>query len=550
MPPTASHAVPTLAIWQNLVLLVPAATAAAASVAVSTAGSIGTAWRRARSATVLMVIAAAAAVAARVATGARAGLLLRSDTVGVAMAALVAFIGWIVVRYSQQYLAGDPDQHRYLRRMLATLACVAVVVVANDLVLLVVAWSATSVSLHGLLTFFRERPVAVTVAHKKFILARCADAAMIGATIAFGTTFHTLRIDRIAERATEAGALPAGARVGIVLVALAAILKCAQLPFHGWLIQVMEAPTPVSALLHAGVVNLGGFVLLRFAPVVDRTIEARVLLVAVGTLTAVIAALVMTTRVSIKVALAWSTCAQMGFMLMQCGLGVWEMALLHLLAHSMYKAYAFLGAGGTVRQTQRRQLAGVPATPSLASYLQGCALAAAGVLVVGWAWSGLPFAETPTKSVWLLAGIVALALVPLAAPASGRGRRYTFSTAQAIVTVALAYFGLHTLAHHLVHGDASTPIWLAAFVGAAFVALFAVQAACAIAPESRIVTGLRPWIYGGFFLDEAFTRLAFAIRPPRVPAPAHPHDALPRTVVVPVIGHTASVPAASSHHVH
>lgn len=93
---------------------------------------------------------------------------------------------------------------------------------------------------------------------------------------------------------------------------LAAVLKCARLPFHGWLIQVMEAPTPVSALLHAGVVNLGGVVLLRFAPVVDRAVETRALLVVVGVLTAVVASLVMTTRVSVKVSLAWSTCARWG----------------------------------------------------------------------------------------------------------------------------------------------------------------------------------------------------------------------------------------------
>jgi NADH:ubiquinone oxidoreductase subunit 5 (subunit L)/multisubunit Na+/H+ antiporter MnhA subunit len=106
----------------------------------------------------------------------------------------------------------------------------------------------------------------LAVAHKKFLLARLADTCMLGAAIAFGSTFDTLRIDAIVADVVAAASLPAGARVAILLVALAAVVKCAQLPFHGWLIQVMEAPTPVSALLHAGVVNLGGFVLLRFAP--------------------------------------------------------------------------------------------------------------------------------------------------------------------------------------------------------------------------------------------------------------------------------------------
>ena len=99
------------------------------------------------------------------------------------------------------------------------------------------------------------------------------------------------------------------------------MLKRAQLPFHGWLYPGDGAPTPVSAPLHAGIVNLGGFVLLRFAPLVSEVPAAQTPLVVVGAATAVLAALVMTTRISIKVMLAWSTCAQMGFMLMQCGLG-------------------------------------------------------------------------------------------------------------------------------------------------------------------------------------------------------------------------------------
>ena len=357
-----------LPVWHSVVLLVPALAALAAVIAARQAASVAIAWRYGRIASVVMLVAAGAGLVARALTSDSAGMLLRADTVGAIMLALVSFVGWVVIRYSQAYLAGDPHEQRYISQLLATLAAVAVVVIANHLVLLTLAWAATSLALHGLLTFFGDRPVAVAVAHKKFILARCADLCMLGAVVAFGTTFGTLRIDQITAEAAVV-ALPMGARIGIGLVALAALLKCAQLPFHGWLIQVMEAPTPVSALLHAGVVNLGGFVLLRFAPVVDRAVETRALLIIVGTTTAVIAALVMTTRVSIKVSLAWSTCAQMGFMLMQCGLGIWELALLHLVAHSLYKAHAFLGAGGAVRQTQRKQLVPKPTTPTGASIL-------------------------------------------------------------------------------------------------------------------------------------------------------------------------------------
>ena len=139
--------------------------------------------------------------------------------------------------------------------------------------------------------------------------------------------------------------VPLSIHIAALLLAISAIIKCAQLPLHGWLIQVMEAPTPVSALLHAGVVNLGGFMLIRLASVIYTTQAAQALLVVMGCLTAVVGSLVMSTGISIKVHLAWSTCAQMGFMLVECGLGLYALAFLHLLAHSLYKAHSWVQAG-------------------------------------------------------------------------------------------------------------------------------------------------------------------------------------------------------------
>lgn len=429
--------------------------------------------------------------------------LFRVDAITVAMAVLVAVVGVTVLRFSATYMAGDPRRREYLQRMSITIACVAIIVFANHLVLLVAAWTGTSLALHGLLAFYRDRPVAVAVAHKKFILARCADAAMVGAIVAFAATFETLRIDEIAARAAASSSLPAGAQIGAVLVAFAAVLKCAQLPFHGWLIQVMEAPTPVSSLLHAGVVNLGGFVLLRLAPVVDGTVAARTLLVLVGTTTAVVAALVMTTRVSVKVSLAWSTCAQMGFMLVQCGLGLWEMALLHLLAHSLYKAHAFLRAGDTVRQTQIRRLLAPAAAPTPTSIVRGALAAFVGVAVVAAVWAWLPFTSTPTPSLWVMAGIVALAVVPLV------------SSPLAALAVPAAYFALHELFAGIVPHAATTPTALLAVVAAAFLALFVVQSIITVDPTHPFARRLHPWCFNGFAIDDAFTRVAFSVWAPR-----------------------------------
>ena len=462
--------------------------------------------------------------------------LLRIDAVGAIMLALVGFVAWVVLRYSRAYLAGDPRQRTYTSRLLATIAGVALVALANNLIVLAFAWAATSLAMHGLLTFFGDRPVAVAVAHKKFILARCADVSMVGAVVAFGAAFDTLRIDRITATAS-AGNMPIAAHIGIAFVALAALLKCAQLPFHGWLIQVMEAPTPVSALLHAGVVNLGGFVLLRFAPLVDRATETRALLVIVGATTAVIAALVMTTRISIKVSLAWSTCAQMGFMVMQCGLGLWEMALLHLLAHSLYKAHAFLGAGGTVRQTQRKQLATTPAAPTSGSMVAAAAIALSGTLAAGWLWGRLPFSQPPTATVWVMLSIVALALVPLLRRDRSAGRHARPSLIAGAIAVPLAYLALHDLFAELVPHGATPPVALLVIVGVLFAGLFIVQAVCAVAPAGALSKRLYPWIYGGLFIDEAFTRVAFALWRPPVPT-AHSAP-LPRVAAAPVFTRTS-----------
>lgn len=536
---------PTTIAWPLVATVVPSIALLVAAATIGRTTPAATAWRAARAATVVAAVAAVVAIVARVLEGADADGLVRLDSVTVVMLALIALVGWVVVRFSATYLAGDAHEQRYARRMLATLAAVSLVVVANHLVLLVLAWGAASVALHGLLTHFGDRPVAVAVAHKKFLLARCADACMVGAVVAFGLTFDTLRIDGIVAAAVEASSLPAGARIGILLVAMAALLKCAQLPFHGWLIQVMEAPTPVSALLHAGVVNLGGFVLLRFAPVVDRAVETRTLLVVVGVATAVIASLVMTTRVSVKVALAWSTCAQMGFMLMQCGLGLWEMALLHLLAHSLYKAHAFLSAGGTVRQTQRRQLVARSAAPAPRALAAATLVALAGTAVVAVAWQALPGTDSISASVWVMLGVVALAVVPFTLV---DGRRPSAGSMVAVLAVPLAYLALHEVFAELVPHGASAPAGLLVFTGVAFLALFAVQATCRVHPDAGLVRRLRPWIYAGLFLDDAFTRIAFTVSPP--PSPQDRPAPLPKVRSVAVVrtpsGASARVMAASS----
>ncbi|MBX3463739.1 MAG: NADH-quinone oxidoreductase subunit L [Planctomycetes bacterium] len=486
----------------SLLLLhaVPAVFLLAALAAGRAAVAVATAWRRAQ-----LAAGAAAAIGGMVLLGGR-------PSAATVVAALVAFLGWVITRYASTYLAGEPGQQRFVRWLLLTLAGSSLVAATENLALLAVAWLGASLALGNLLTFYGDRPAAQMAAHKKFLVSRTADGCMLVAWVLLAAAAGTLHLPTLLQFAGTGAPLPGTVQVAVLLVAVAVLLKAAQLPFHGWLMQVMEAPTPVSALLHAGVVNLGGFVLIRLAPLVDGTPTAQALLVVVGSATAATAALVASTRISVKVALAWSTCAQMGFMVLQCGLGLHEMALLHLVGHSLYKAHSFLAAGSAVQQSIVRAM--TPATAP--ATVRTRALAAVGGIGVAFAASwllGVRLLEQP--GLLAIAAIVGVALAPLlvgghaAAPSRRRLRGLG-----AAFAVAAAYFGLHRLLHGwLGIGAASTSVALAAWTIGCFALLFAAQAVLAARPHGAFARRLHAWFYGGLFLDEWFTRLTLRLWP-------------------------------------
>ena len=137
-----------------------------------------------------------------------------------------------------------------------------------------------------------------------------------------------------------------------ILVVVAALSRSAQFPFHRWLPATLAAPTPVSALLHAGVVNAGGILLIRLAPLSRREV-AQALTIAAGAATMVYGATIMLVKPDVKGALAHSTTAQMGFMILTCGLGLWAAAVIHLVAHGFYKSTLFLSSGSAVAAPPR-----------------------------------------------------------------------------------------------------------------------------------------------------------------------------------------------------
>ncbi len=431
---------------------------------------------------------------------------LTTSAFSLTLALLVQLLGTVIGAFSMRYLHGEAGQRSYVAALAAVLASVHLLMLANHWLVLIAAWAWVGVALQRLLCFYPDRAFARLAAHKKRIADRLADALLVGAAaLAWNEVGSGSFSDLWTHLGGEGMSTPLQfSAVGLVL---AVILRTALLPVHGWLIQVMEAPTPVSALLHAGVVNLGGFVLIRFAPLLEQAMPARTLLVVFGLASAVLAGMVMLTRISIKVRLAWSTVAQMGFMLLECGLGLYTLAALHLIGHSLYKAHAFLSASTVVRQTRLQAMHG-PASPMATSLVLAPAVAIPTVLLVQWV-SG--HAAWP----WWWSAVLGLAWAPLLwLPAE----RYVLRTvgwqvASGVLMMA-GLSGAALLAHALPLGIQDAPhhaLGMVALLGMA--GLYGCLVVLQLRPQT--LRTWRRWSYAGFYVDEVYTRLALQLWPAR-----------------------------------
>ncbi|CAM5209229.1 putative inorganic carbon transporter subunit DabB OS=Castellaniella defragrans OX=75697 GN=dabB PE=3 SV=1 [Castellaniella defragrans] len=334
--------------------------------------SVSSMWRRfntlALSAWVLSLIGLATQLAldpVYEAAGTGVDGWLAVNTFGAWVSVLVQLLGAAIGIYSSNHLKGEPRQSVYVTALAGVLASVHFLLLANHWVVLIAAWAAIEYAMHFLLCFYADRPFALLAAHKKRVTDRAADALLIAAAALAWSQVGSGSLSAL-WREIAAGRASASLDWSAVCLVLAVIARTALMPVHGWLVQVMEAPTPVSALLHAGVVNLGGYVLVLFAPLLGVSLTARWLLVVFGLVSAMVAGLVLLTRVSQKVHLAWSTIAQMGFMLLECGLGLYLFAALHLLGHSLYKAHNFLNASSAVKDPAASSSRVKPAIPASA----------------------------------------------------------------------------------------------------------------------------------------------------------------------------------------
>jgi NAD(P)H-quinone oxidoreductase subunit 5 len=369
--------------------------------------------------------------------------LVRLDPVSVTLTLLVAFVGWVVTRYSVRYLDGEAREGRFHALSLTSVACIMVLVQAASLPVVVMCFLTTGVLLRQLLLFYPDRPEAQRAASKFIRVWGTGDIALILASVLLWQSLATVDIAAL----TAAPTLPWLAQLAVALLVLAAVLKTAAFPVHGWLTEVMEAPTPVSALLHAGIINSGGVLLITLAGLVQQSTGAMAALVLVGGFTALFGALVMLTQSAVKTALAWSTVSQMGFMLLQCGLGLWAVALLHIVAHSLYKAHAFLSSGGAVRSVNALRKPGPVAIPGVRAVARSFGLALVIYVLLGAGFAATLGEKSPQAlalGAMLIFGVSYLIAQGLAENAPGA---LTQRTIGASIGAALAYFSFQVIAH-------------------------------------------------------------------------------------------------------
>ncbi len=378
------------------------------------------------------------------------GLSLRLDALSMLMSGMIALLSFIVVRYSLNYLDGDKRQGIFLGRLAATIASVQLLVLAGNLGILFIAWVLTSMSLHRLLVFYRERHGAIIAARKKFIVARLGDASLLAAILILFNQFGTGNLEVIFQgiQTQTAGTTDAALEWVALLLAFAALLKSAQFPTHGWLVEVMETPTPVSAMLHAGLLNAGPFLIIRMAFVMEATTYASLMLIVVGGFTALFASVVFLTQTSIKTALGYSSAAHMGFSLMVCGLGVFPAAMLHMVAHSFYKAHAFLSSGSVIDALRGAKVIGASRTGNPMKIALGIVLGFAVYGAFALAWGIDPVAELPLLAIGAVISLGLARLFTGALDSTGSIKLF-FRAIVLSLTVATSFFVLEGGAHHL-----------------------------------------------------------------------------------------------------
>ena len=268
----------------------------------------------------------------------------KADALGFLMTSLIFFVSTVVHQFSIRYMAGDRNYKAYYYQLSCITASAAVMALADQVLLFFAAWCMSNVLLISLMIHKRKWTAAAHSGALAFKTLMSGAALLMFAIILMYVDAGTLSISAITQQDSHSPLMQAA----LLLCIIAAMTQSAIWPFHRWLTSSLNSPTPVSALMHAGLVNGGGFLLVRFAPLFSEHTSLLNLIFFIGVISAVLGTLWKLVQSNVKRMLACSTMGQMGFMMMQCGLGLFPAAIAHLIWHGLFKAFLFLSAGSAV----------------------------------------------------------------------------------------------------------------------------------------------------------------------------------------------------------
>jgi NADH-quinone oxidoreductase subunit L len=271
------------------------------------------------------------------------------DQLSICFVLLITGVGSLIIIYSVGYMAHDPERRRFFGYMNLFLAAMLLLVLADNYLVLYAGWEGVGLASYLLIGFWQYRNSAAVAAKKAFIANRVGDAGLSLAIMLMFAEFGTVSFTGVFNTVSSSGSGVATA-LGLLLL-LGACGKSAQIPLQSWLLDAMEGPTPVSALIHAAtMVTAGVYLLVRSNPILALTPDARLAVTLVGTVTLLFGGIIACAKDDIKKSLAGSTMSQIGYMFLGAGLGPegYVFAIALLLAHGFFKAGLFLGAGSVI----------------------------------------------------------------------------------------------------------------------------------------------------------------------------------------------------------
>jgi len=281
---------------------------------------------------------------------------LALDPLSRTMAVLVSGIGAIIHIYSLGYMRDDEGKSRYFAALSLFMFAMLGIVLANNFVMLFIFWELVGFTSYVLIGHWFYRDSAANAANKAFITTRIGDFGFVIGILTVWMATGSVVFAEVAPRMSGLTNHPTFLTIAALLIFCGAVGKSAQFPLHVWLPDAMEGPTPISALIHAAtMVAAGVYMLVRVAFVIQTSQTALLIVAWIGTITAVMAALIATQQNDIKRILAYSTLSQLGYMVMAVGLASNDAAMFHLFTHAFFKALLFLAAGSVIVMLHHEQ---------------------------------------------------------------------------------------------------------------------------------------------------------------------------------------------------